>query len=174
MSAAVICAVTWVLLTRVVVRLLPSNRTTELALKFVPLTVRVKAGPAAVLLVGLILVMVGDGLLTVNVRELEVPPPGVGLKTVMLKVPPTAISVDVICAVSVVLLTKVVVRSLPLKRTIELLLKLDPVAVKVKEEPPAVLLVGLILLRLGVGLLTAKLTALEVPPPGDGLKIVIG
>lgn len=72
------------------------------------------------------------------------------------------------------MLTKVVVRLLPLKRTTELLLKFVPVAVRVKKEPPAVLLVGLILLRVGVGLLTIKLTALEVPPPGARFKTVIG
>ena len=82
-SAAVICAVSWVLLTNVVVRLLPLNLTIELPTKFVPITVKVKAAPPKVLLDGLMLLSVGTGLLTVNVRELDVPPPGVGLNTVI-------------------------------------------------------------------------------------------
>jgi len=73
-----------------------------------------------------------------------------------------------------VLLTKVVARSLPLNRTTELLLKFVPVTVRVKLPLPAVLVVGLMLLSVGVGLLTIKLIASEFPPPGVGLNTVIG
>ena len=173
-SAAVIWAVSWVALTNVVVRLLPLKRTMELMVKFVPVAVSVKAALPADLLVGLILLNVGDGLLTAKLTALDVPPPGVGFKTVIAKVPPAAISAAVICAVNWVLLTKVVVRLLPLKRTTELLLKLVPVAVSVNAAVPAVLVVGLMLLSVGDGLVTVKFTALEVPPPGDGFKTVIG
>jgi hypothetical protein len=72
----------------------------ELLLKLVPVAVRVNAAVAAVLVVGLILDSVGTGLLTVNVRDWEVPPPGVGLNTVMAKLPPAATSAAVICAVN--------------------------------------------------------------------------
>ena len=65
-----------------------------------PLMVITKLEPPAIVTVGLILVVEGIGLLTVKVRELEVPPPGVGLKTVMLAVVPEAMSVARICAVS--------------------------------------------------------------------------
>ena len=78
----------------------PLKRTTELPLKFVPVAVSVKAEPPAVLLVGLILLSVGVGLLTVKLTALEVPPPGVGFITVIEKVPPVATSADVICAVT--------------------------------------------------------------------------
>ena len=62
MSAARIDAVTWVALTYVVVRFVPFHLTTELEMKLVPFTVRVKAVPPAVADEGLRLVVVGRGL----------------------------------------------------------------------------------------------------------------
>ncbi len=67
MSAAVMEAVSWLLLTKVVVRLVPFHRTTELELKLEPLTVNVKAAPPAVALDGEIEIAVGTGLLMVKV-----------------------------------------------------------------------------------------------------------
>ena len=61
---------------------------------------RVKAGPPAVAEVGLMPVSTGTGLLIVKVAPLEVPPPGPGLKTVMPAVPPAAMSLAGIAAVS--------------------------------------------------------------------------
>ena len=61
----------------------PSNFTTELAMKFVPFTVMENCASPTVLEVGTILVVVGAGLFTVKVCALEVPPPGVGLVTVI-------------------------------------------------------------------------------------------
>ena len=72
--------------------------------------------PTAAVL-GEIEVSVGAGLLIVNVEALEVPPPGVGLKTVTGAVPAVAMSPARIWAWSWMLLTKVVVRSLPFQRT---------------------------------------------------------
>ena len=66
----------------------------------------------------------------------------------------------------------VVGRSLPLKRTTEVLTKPVPFVVSVKAGPPAVAEDGLRLVS--VALLTARLRALEVPPPGAGVKTVIG
>jgi hypothetical protein len=83
MSAAVICAVNCVLLMNVVMRSLPLNLTTELPTKFEPVTVKVKAPSPAPTVDGLRLVSVGTGLLTVNVREVDVPPLGAGLNTVI-------------------------------------------------------------------------------------------
>ena len=77
-------------------------------MKFVPLTVRVKPAPPAVADEGLKLVVVGTGLsgtLIVKVWALEVPPPGVGLKTVTLAVPAVAMSAARIKAVTWVALT---------------------------------------------------------------------
>jgi hypothetical protein len=45
-------------------------------------------------------VRVGTGLLIVKVAALEVPPPGVGLNTVTLTVPPAAMSVAGMAAVN--------------------------------------------------------------------------
>ena len=61
--------------------------------------------PPAVAEDGLRVVRVGTGLLTVKLTALEVPPPGVGLKTVTGKVPAEAISAAVMAAVSWVGLT---------------------------------------------------------------------
>ena len=62
MAAAGIAAVNCVTLTNVVVRATPAKFTTELATKFVPFTVRVKAAPVATALVGEIVVIAGVGL----------------------------------------------------------------------------------------------------------------
>ena len=162
------------MLTKVVVRLLPLNWTTELLLKFVPVTVRVKLPLPAVRVVGLMVLSVGAGLLTVKLTAFELPPPGVGLKMVISKVPPLATSAAVICAVASVLSTTLVVRLLPLNLTVAPLTKLVPVTVRVKAPLPAVVVVGLMLLSVGAGLLTVKLIALELPPPGVGFRTVIG
>ena len=66
-SAAVIAAVNCVALTNVVVLAAPLNFTTDVDTNPVPFTVRVKAAPPAVALVGEIEDSVGAGLLMVNV-----------------------------------------------------------------------------------------------------------
>jgi hypothetical protein len=172
MSEAVMDAVSCVALTNVVLRALPLKLTIELPTKFVPFTVRLKAIPPAVAVAGERVVTVGTGLLTVKLTEFEAPPPGDGLVTVTLKLPPVAISDARIAAVTWVALTKVVARVLPLKLTVELLRKLAPFTVKVKPTPPAVALDGEMLVMAGTGLLTAKAMAFEVPPPGVGLFTV--
>src|SRR5437868_15080625 len=64
MSAAVIAAVSCVLLPKVVIRSDPFKRTFDPFTKFVPLTVSVKFAPPAVAEFGLRLVIVGTRLLT--------------------------------------------------------------------------------------------------------------
>ena len=91
-SAAVICAESCVALTSVVVRLLPLNRTIELALKLLPFTVSVNPPEAATALVGETDETAGTGLTTVILAPFDVPPPGSGLKTVIGNVPVVAIS----------------------------------------------------------------------------------
>ena len=120
-----------------------------------PVTVRVKVGPPAVAELGERVVMAGIGLLAalmVKVSGLEVPPPGVGLKTVTLAVPAAAISEAGIAAVSWVAETYVVVRSAPFHRTFDVDTKLVPVTVRVKADPPAAAEVGEIEVRVGTGL----------------------
>jgi hypothetical protein len=121
MSLALICAVSCVLLTKVVVRLLPFQRITDVIAKFVPVAVTVNAAPPAVALVGEIELSVGTGFVAVivNVTEPDVPPPGVGLKTVTAAVPVAAMSLAGMAAWSWVLLMKVVVRLLAFHRTID-------------------------------------------------------
>jgi len=60
-SLAEMGVVSWVLLTKVVGRSDPFQRTAEVEMKFVPLTVRVKAAPPAVAPVGEIEVIAGTG-----------------------------------------------------------------------------------------------------------------
>jgi hypothetical protein len=92
------------------------NLTSELSLKFEPLTVKVKAAAPTALLVGEILLNVGTGLLTVKVAAVTlVPPPGVGLKTVIEGVPAVRRSDAGITAVNWVALTNVVERGLPFR-----------------------------------------------------------
>jgi hypothetical protein len=84
MSAARIDAVSCVALTYVVVRFVPFHRTTELEMKLVPFTVRVKPAPPAVTELGLRLVVVGMGLLAavtvmVTVTVLEFNDPSLAL-----------------------------------------------------------------------------------------------
>lgn len=131
-----------VLLTKVVVRLEPFQRTIETLTNPKPLTVRVNSGSPAVALFGEIIVIEGDGLLIVNVNELEVPPPGRGLNTVTFDVPVAAISMAEIAATSFVLLTKVVGRSDPFHRTTELETKPAPFTISANAGPPAVALFG--------------------------------
>src|SRR5207245_4643866 len=94
-------------------RWLPLHCTRDELMKFVPVSASVKAASPATTLLGEIELSVGAGLLIVNVCALEVPPPGVGLKTVADAVPAVAMSLAELAACSCVLLTKVVARLLP-------------------------------------------------------------
>jgi len=57
----------------------PFHVTAAFDTKFEPVTVRVKGPDSVMRVFGVIDVRTGIGLLTVNVRLLEVPPPGDGL-----------------------------------------------------------------------------------------------
>lgn len=65
-----------------------------------PVTVSVNAPLPTAAVLGKIELSVGAGLLTVNVFAEDVPPPGVGVKTVTEAVPAEAMSAALICAVS--------------------------------------------------------------------------
>jgi hypothetical protein len=97
-SEAGIAALNRVEETKVVVRFAPFHNTTEPLIKPLPLMVRVKAALLAVREDGLMLeITCMGGLLIVNVRALEVPPPGAGVNTVTWTVPAIAISeVDIV------------------------------------------------------------------------------
>jgi hypothetical protein len=172
-SLAGIVAVSNVVLVEVVVRSAPFQRTTEPDMKPVPLIVRVNAGPPAVAEPGLSPLIAGTGLLTGKLTALEDPPPGAGLKTVMLEVPPVARSLAGIAAESWLLLTKTVALSDPFHRTTDPPTKLAPFTTRVKGEPPVAAELGLMPLILGVGLLIASVAGVETPPPGAGLETVM-
>ena len=86
--------------------------------------------------------VVGTGLFTVRTWALDVPPPGVPLVTVILKVPLVVRSDARMEAVSWVVETKVVVRASPAKLTTEVGIKFVPFTVNVKVASPAFLEVG--------------------------------
>ena len=116
--------------------------------------------------------------MTVKVTALEVKLDGAGVKTVMGKVPTAMISVATIDAVNFAGLPvigsagmKVVWRLIPLKSTTVPATKPTPLTVILNPRSPALTVAGEIVVIDG---LTARLTALEVPPPGAGLKTVIG
>src|SRR5574341_952621 len=137
-----------------------------------PVTLSVKAPVPAIAEFGLVCAITGTGLLIVKVSGLEVPPPGPGLKTVMLATPARAISAVVMAAVNCPPPPKVVVRSLPFQRTTELLTKFAPVRLSVKAAAPAMVEPGLIWKSAGVGLLIVNVNGVAAPPPGAGLKTV--
>ena len=91
---------------------------------------------------------------TTNTTAEEVPPPGAGLLTVILKLPAEEISVAVMEAVSCEADTKVVVLGEPLNNTSDETLKLDPLTVKGNPAPPEHTAVGDIVEIVGLGLLT--------------------
>lgn len=98
-------AVSDVASTKVVVSGVPFQLTTDPETRFDPMAVSVNVEDSMRADVGVIDVKTGTGLVTVNVRPLEVPPPGVGLLTVMVAVPAGVRSPAGIAAVSCVALT---------------------------------------------------------------------
>lgn len=89
--------------TNVVVRDDPFHCTVELPTKFVPVTVKVKSDPPAIVEVGEIETIVGTGFaaaVIVNVCALDMPPPGVGFATVTEAVPVAVTSAARIVAVT--------------------------------------------------------------------------
>jgi hypothetical protein len=95
--------------------------TTELGTNPLPVTVKEKAGSPAVAVPGEIpfIAGVGVGTSALNVSELEMPPPGAGLKTVIWLVEANEMSVAVMAARNWEAVTKLVVRSFPFQRTAE-------------------------------------------------------
>src|SRR4029077_5172001 len=170
MSAAEIAAVNWVLLENVVVRGDPFQFTTEVVMKPEPFTVSVKPGPPAVALLGEMEVTFGLGLLIVKVSEFDAPPPGGGFVTITGTVPAVARSEVRIWAVTLMLLTKVVLRAELFQLTLAPGTKFEPFTVSVKPGEPTVLLEGESDVRTGTGLpvptssLSVKASCWDEPP----------
>jgi hypothetical protein len=154
------------------VRLVPPNLTTELETNLVPVTVNVKSVLPAATQFGLIEVVVGTGLLMVNVTAFDVPPPGAGFTTVTDAVPALAIRAAGTVAVSCVALTYVVVSAVPFQFTVEPETKLVPFTVNVNCAPPAVAEVGLIEVIVGTGLLMV-MTSVAVPVPPALVALIV-
>ena len=162
-------AVSWVLLTNVVLRFDPFTCTTEPFTKFDPFTVSVKAPPPATVAVGDRLDNDGNGLaglVTVKGRDPLVPPPGID--TEMERDPAVARELAGIVAVNWVLLTNVVLRFVPLARTTDVLVKFVPVAVIVTGPLPATAEDGEIAFSVGltgVPGVIVRFSAVEIQPP---------
>ena len=115
--------------------------------KFVPVTVKVKAGPPAVAELGFKLVIVGNGGAMGKLTAPDVPPEVV---TVTFTFPALAIRVAGTRAVSCVVLFTVALRAFAPKFTVAGAVKLLPVTVSVKAAPPTVAEFGFKLVMDGV------------------------
>ena len=100
---------------------------------------------------------------------MEVPPPGVGVVTVIDGVPPDAISAARMVALSWVLSMNVVALPIPFIFTTDELVKFEPLTVKGKLDPPAHTTDGEMLVMEGTGLLT--LNALLVTVKDEGVDV---
>jgi hypothetical protein len=170
-----IVAVTSVEETTVVDRDEPFHSTTELPIKFVPVTVSVKFALPANVDIGEMEIVVGTGFaaaVIVNVCAFEVPPPGAAFTTVTNAVPVALTSAARIVAVTSVEETNVVVRDEPFQSTTESFTKFVPLTVRVKLELPAAVDVGLSDVVVGAGFRMVNVSLFEVPPPGAGVITV--
>jgi len=145
--AAVTVAVSCVEETNVVVKAVPFQRTDEVETKLVPFTVRMNCADPAKHELGLIEVIVGTGLLIVNITVFDTGP--LEFLTVTFAVPPTATLAAGTIAVSCEEETNVVVRFAPFHCTFEVLSKPLPFTVRVNCGDPARHEFGLIELMLG-------------------------
>lgn len=119
-------------------------------------------------------VMVIFALFTENVCAFEVPPPGVGLNTVINAVSvAVSISLGGNVACTEVADTNVVVLFDPFRRTTDCVLKPVPTTVRVVVASPTNVLVGEMKLVVGDGFNTVNVNAFDAPPPGVGLVAVI-
>jgi len=175
-SEARIAAVTFVELTNVVDRAPPLKFTVDPLTKLLPFTVSVKAPEFATALVGEMELSVGVGLLgllIVNTRAPDVPPPGAGFVTVTFTGPAVEISAAGIVATICVLVVEVgVIAPLPPKFTVAPITKLLPLTVSVNAPEFATALEGDRELTEGAALFTVKVCAADVPPPGAGFVTV--
>jgi hypothetical protein len=144
MSEAGICAVNCVGEITVVGRFAPFQRTSEAAVKLLPVAVNTNAGLPASAVFGRMLASVGaegGSAVIVNGNGFEVlpagPPATDGLKTVTLAVPAVARLEAGTVAVNCAVVTKVVTRSAPFHRTVETRLKFAPLAISVSAGEPA-------------------------------------
>jgi hypothetical protein len=115
------------------------------------------------------------GPVMVRVLPADVPPPGAGVTTVIVRVPADARSAAVNSAVNEVADTYVVGRAEPSTRTVEFGVKFAPLAVSVTDDAPMPTDDGEMLVSVGAagGDVTVSVMLFDVPPPGVGLKTEI-
>jgi hypothetical protein len=171
-SAAGTVAVRVVVFVKEVLSGVPFQLTTELLTKFVPVSVIPVATAPTVAELGAMDVSAGAGLLIAKLCPVDVPPPGVGLKTVTEGVPELARSEAGTAAVSEVALTNVVVSAVPFQFTTEPATKFVPVTVSVNADPPVSAELGESEVSVGAGLLMVKVCPEVVPPPGAAFVTV--
>ena len=161
--------------TKLVARGAPFQFTVEVETKLVPFTVKMKSALPAAIQVGLIEVVVGTGLLIVNVTEFDVPPPGAGFTTVTDAVPTVATFAAGTIAVSWVEETNVVVKGEPFQLTVEageVETKLVPFTVKVNWPLPAMVDVGLIEVMVGFAASTVLAVAADRTRTSDKIRFM--
>jgi len=108
------------------------------------------------------------------VEAFDVPPPGVGLKTVMFSKAPVATSAAEMAACNWLGEMKVVGRGVPFSWTTEdEFTKPVPFTVSVKAGAPARTELGFKDAMVGAGSLMVSVEPPDVPPPGEGLTTVI-
>jgi hypothetical protein len=151
-------ATNWVLLTKVVARLVLLNWTTELDTKLLPVTTKVRSLVPAVAEV--VLRLLSTGRLAgeprmVKVSAAELPAPGV--KTVTEAVPAWVNRLAGTTAINWVLLMKVVDKLVPFHCAVEWTEKLVPLRVKIRPPVPWAAELGLILVSVGAARLAAGL-----------------
>jgi hypothetical protein len=164
-----------VALIKVVVRAVPLKFTTEVEMKFVPITTSVNPDEPAAIVLGDNDVIVGAGFVaavTVNVAAADVPPPGARFVTVTEGVPTVATSIGRIVAVSCVEFTNVVTAASPLNVTRDPFTKFVPFTVNVNDAEPAAMVLGDNDDIVGTGLFIWNGTTDDVPPPGPGFVTV--
>jgi hypothetical protein len=149
-------AVSFMAVTKVVVRTVVPHLTVAPETNFVPLTVIVKPAAPAAAELGLKLVIEGGGALTVNVDAAEVPPEVV---TVIFAGPEVAIREAGTAAVNFVALANVVASAVVPHFTVEPETKFVPLTVSVNAGPPAVAELGLRLVMAGGGGRTVRVPA---------------
>jgi len=150
-------AVNSVTLTKVVVSGEELKSTVEPLTNPLPVIVSVLLGPLTASEVGLMEDNTGRGLTMEKVWAAEVPPPGVGVTTVIEAVPAVAKSAMGMVAVNCVELMKTVAIDAPLNSAVEDPMKLVPVKLMARFELPAVAEVVLMLVSVGAGLSVAGL-----------------
>ncbi len=162
--------------TKLVASATPFQFTVDAATKSLPVTARMNSGLPDAALDGARVEIDGTGFkaMIVKVSAPDVPPPGVGLNTVMLTGPTVVKSDAGTVAVRCKASTKLVASATPFQLTVDAATKLLPVTTRVNGGLPEAALDGTSVEIAGTGFkaLIVKVSVLDVPPPGLGLNTV--